>query len=390
MKRNAHASILFCLVLVAGCRTLAADDYYTSRGHSPYPPGCVTLPSSQSDLYGENIAQFWSGSLELENVHKVESRDPAANRSPVDVAMYRVGCAEPGRSVILVVFRLPTERASGGYPQLVLPTFTGNTAMDPVRFDLKPEPNGWGEDVTQNLLTKRTFGDYSDGWFDAGFLAWTYILDIGPDGRYWPSPFLVEYYNSRFALEMFIDGEWTGYIDVPATTKMLAPSSTLPLNGRLSGTWVEPGASDQGFLLSFGNPVPPAGDTEERPERPDLVAFLTWYTFDREGEQLWLAGDARFPQGADEVVMPLVRVNGGRFLGPESAGLAGESPREQVGTLRLKSLGCNALVADYELESLGLGAGSIHLRRLGVLETAGYPCRDYEARLADLSSGPTR
>jgi len=387
---NALVKLVICMAILACCRSVSADGYYSSRGHSPYPPGCITLPAYQIDLYGDNIARFWTGSLRLEVVHKVQGPDSSKNLTPIDVAMYRVGCAEPGRSVILVVFRLPADSEDLRGSQLVLPTFLGNTAMDPVVLELKPEPNGWGEDIHQSLLTKRSFGDYSGGWFDAGSLSWTYVLDIGPDGPWWPSPFLVDYYNSGFAMTPFVNGVWSGhYIDVPSTADALDPSSSLPLNGRQSGTWIEPGASDQGFLLSFANPVPPAGRTEPRPEQSGLVLFLTWYTFDSQGKQLWLAGNTQFPQGASEVVMPLLRVDNGQFLGPEPETGPDESPRERVGELRLKSVGCNALVADYDLQAAGLGTGRMDLQRLEALETAGYPCRDYEARLASLRPGST-
>ena len=389
MNSNAFVKLVLCMALIACWRTASADGYYTSQ--SPYPPGCITLPANQLDLYGDNAALFWSGTLQLEVVHKVESPDPAANLAPVDVAMYRVGCAEPGRSVILVEFRLPAEQVDSWDWQLVLPTFTGSTAMHPLLFELKPEANGWGEDIRQNSLTKRSLGDYSGGWFDAHWLVWTYVLDIGSEGMYWPSPFLVDYYNDRFALELFINGKWMDfYIDVPSTTSVLHPNTSLPLNGRQSGTWIEPGASDQGFLLSFGNPVPPAGDTEVSREQSDLVVFLTWYTFDAQGSQLWLAGNARFPQGASEAIVPLIRVTDGQFLGSEPEPGPGVSTREVVGELRLKSIACNALLVDYELQAIGLGSGRMDLQRLEALETAGYPCRDYESRLASRATGSTR
>ena len=390
MRSNSSVKLLLCLALLACARAASADGYYTSRGHSPYPPGCITLPANQIDLYGDNVVLFWAGSLGLEVVHKVQGEDPAKNLAPIDTYMYRAGCSEPGRSVILVVFRLPAEQESWPPLQVVLPTFLGNTAMDPVALELKPEPNGWGESLHQNLLTKRTLGDYSGGWFDARYLSWIYVLDIGPDGPWFSSPFLVEYYNSEFAMTPFVNGESSGhYIVVPSTAAALDPSPSLPLNGRQTGTWVEQGASDQGFLLSFANPVPPAGEAEARPEQSDLVLFLTWYTFDGKGDQIWLAGNVRFLQGADEAVVPLLRVPEGQFLGPEPES-GPEGPAEQVGELRLQSLGCNALVADYQLQGIGLGAGRMKLQRLEALETAGYPCRDCEARLASLAPGASR
>ena len=41
-----------------------------------------------------------------------------------------------------------------------------------------------------------------------------------------------------------------------------------------------------------------------------------------------------------------------------------------------------------DLAAFGLGAGTLQLQRLFALETAGYPCRDYEARLASQLPNP--
>jgi len=52
-----------------------------------------------------------------------------------------------------------------------------------------------------------------------------------------------------------------------------------------------------------------------------------------------------------------------------------------VGNMTIKGNNCNDLTLQYNLEEIGLGTGSQHLNRLFSLETAGYVCRDLEARM---------
>lgn len=377
--------LTLALTLAWSSPAILANGYYTANSATPYPPGCVTLPSRQEALYGDNIAHFWSGSMWLEVVSKVQSPDPLKNLNLVDVDMFRVGCAEPDRSVILVEFRLRPEWVDPRYSQIVLPTFGGDgTAMHLVPFDLVPEPHGWGQSAQQHALTKRTIGDYTGGWDEPRRFSWRYVLDIGPAGAGWDADFLADYYNGSFPLGIHRSDGWTGMsVEVPATRDVLARNPALPLNGRLSGTWVEEGAADQGFLLSFSNPVPPAGSEVAEPENSELLVFLSWYTFDTQGGMLWLTGVARFPQGATEVSIPILRVTGGRFLANQAA------DRAVVGEVRLQARQCNELELGYDLADLGLGAGDMRLQRLHALEIAGYPCRDYAARLASLSTRQT-
>lgn len=377
-----NTRIYLCLLLTCSSVAAMADPYFGGNAYSPYPPGCVTLLHRQADLYGDNIARFWSGSLWLEVANKVEGAEESKNLGEVDVALYRVGCAEPNRSVIMVEFALPAEWVDPRNARLVLPTLVGSTAMDPVVFELKPEPNGWAVSSGQQSLTKQAIGEYTGGWSNPREYTWRYVLDIGRDGQYWDQHFLVEYYNGSFGLQVFSNGGWTDVVGVPATLDLLDPNPDLPLHGRLGGTWVEEGAADQGLLISFSNPVPQSGADAPEPESYDLSVFLSWFTFGPRGEALWVAGNAKFRPGASEVVIPIVQVTQGDFLGSK----AGE--RTNAGSVRLRAKQCNELEADYDLSSLGLGAARMHLQRLNALETAGYPCRDYEARLASLASPP--
>lgn len=379
-----RASITTALLLAwlhAGADT--ADPYYTGNAFSPYPPGCVTLLSQQRELYGDNVVRFWSGSMWLDVVHEVESGGNYRNVGLVHIDLFRVGCAEPDRSVIVAEFRLPQEWDDPRNAQLVLPTVSGSYAWDPVPFEFRAEPNGWGRTLQQEAITRQAFGDYTGGWDDARRFIWRYVLDVGPAGVGWGADFMVDYYNSRLGLQLGRNDGWGNLsIEVPATHEVLEPNPVLPLNGRLSGAWIEPGAVDQGLVLSFSSPVPPAGQPAADAARSDLVVFLTWFTFDADGDPLWLAGSARFAPGASEVEVPLVHAAGGGFLDSRAA------ERRTVGSLRLKARQCNEIDVEYDLDNAGLGSGDLQLQRMEALEVAGYPCRDYLARLASLPPAP--
>jgi len=43
----------------------APETYYSGNARSPYPPGCVTVPTRQLDLYGDNVALVHDGSIGL-------------------------------------------------------------------------------------------------------------------------------------------------------------------------------------------------------------------------------------------------------------------------------------------------------------------------------------
>ena len=111
-------------------------------------------------------------------------------------------------------------------------------------------------------------------------------------------------------------------------------------------------------------------------ENPELLIFLTQYTFDAEGGPLWLSGAARFAPGASEVSIPIERVTGGEFRGGKPA------VRETVGNVTITAKSCNELEFSFDYSKLNLGSGTRRLERPFSLETAGYECRDYAARVA--------
>ena len=383
-------SLIALLLACSGPAALAepVDPYFTDPALAPYPPGCITLPARQVDLYGDNVVQFWSGKLSLEVVHKLQN---GTNHGSVEAGMYRVGCAEPNRSVIVMEFRLPAEWVDPRLSQLVLPSFSaeGPGGFHYIPFELKLDPNTWGQSGAQQSLTMRAFGDFSNGWMDPRWFTWRYVLDMAPAEAGWP--LMADHYNEAFQLHMVSNGRVDSDISipVPATRDLLKRNPALPLNGRLTGAWIEPGASDQGLVLSFSELVPPAGTPTPSSWRPELNLFLSWFTFDTEGRQLWLAGNVRFQPGASEVTLPLVEVEVGEFLGAPAADSQDAGARRSAGQARLRALSCDELELEYEFVDPGLGAGTMQLHRPFALETAGYPCRDYAARLASRSASST-
>lgn len=385
---------LLGLLLAACCCTLQAqypyrvDSYYSGNHWSPYPPACVTVPLRQLDVYGDNVALIFDGTVNLEVVHEVSGRDPRQDLTPVPVKLYRVACAEQNRSVILLEFRLADSSTDLRASQIKVPDVVGSSSFHGIPLILRPEPNLHGESLEHRAMSQRTFGDYAGGWLDPGNFTWRFILDLSPFGHYW-GPWLSDYYNDEFVISFNpfstttrLSRLWPDSADgfdivVPATDDILARNPQLPLNGRLSGNWIEQGTRDQGFLLSVSTQAP-GPLAESQPEHSDLLIFLAWYTFDPDGRMLWLTASASVSQGSSAVDLQFVRVHNGEFLGELRA------ERSIVGSGHLLARNCNQLELDYDLSELGLGHGKIQLSRIFALEIAGYHCRDYQARQENL------
>ena len=368
------------LAFMAACCAFNAQAYsnFMESPYTPYPPGCVTLPDLQSALYGDNVVKVFEGEKTLRDASKPASKPPAG--LPVNVAVYRVACAEENRSVILVEFSIP-ERLDPAETFYVLSRvevafFWG--VWDWHSFmQLSAEPNGQGS--AGQLGGSLVFGGNTPGMWDGHERRWTYVLNSSlPPSRqdifYWYiSP---ETYNEH--LRLWVESErpgWGWTVDIPPTAEVVDVNPRIPLSGRLSGNWIFDGASDQGISLAIsevvGESVPEFDALTEQP----LLLFLSWFTFDTKGDKLWLTGAVEFPMGASEVIVPIEDVSEGQFLGGKTA------QRSVVGSVTLTGNSCNDLAFQYDLSAIGLGTGTQHLRRLYSLETAGYACRDYAARI---------
>ncbi|HET6564786.1 MAG TPA: hypothetical protein VFG52_05185 [Xanthomonadales bacterium] len=370
---------------------LRAQSNFTDNALTPYPLGCATTPSRQTLLYGDNVHKFYEGQWSLK---RAGSDEP----TPVNVALYRVACAEPGRSVIWVEFSM----AAAEYPgvELELPLLavrervrdpaTGETEDIWLYLDLVTEPGSWEAQYNRDTL-KPLLGDYTSdnagGDGDTPHYRWLYILEV-PSPRVYKNEqewvvgainyLSADRYNGEFTLVVADQwkGVWgeSGMARVPSTASVVSPNPEIPLNGRLSGLWAAPEASDQGVVINVATAPVQSVSTDGIDYGQQLHLFLSWYTYDVNGNPLWLTGAAPFDMGDTQVTVSLVQVEGGQFMGDRAAG------RVDAGTVTITGINCNDLGFEYNLGPVGLGSGSTHLQRLSAMELAGYACRDMAAR----------
>jgi hypothetical protein len=350
---------------------------FISNPDSHYPPSCVGSPNL---LDFANKKKFFEGELAL-----ISLRNMATGESPIGaethnahLAAFRVPCADSNRSMVLFEFN----RVEGSDPRLFkAPLVQARTADDTEHWmSLARETNTWQVGIEpwaspQNFYT----GACDWGCYDVDTI---FVLDEGaPEGENpWQSSGLsVADYNGSFKV-VFTGGDNSELvIDVPSSEEMFDSSPPFPLSGRLSGNWVVAGAADQGFLISVSELVgDDAGGPEDHLQSP-LLMFLSWYTYDAEGNLLWLTGAAQFEQGATHVSVPIELVTNGEFLGTKVA------DRKVVGNVTLTGNNCNDLGFEYDLNDIALGSGTKRLKRLFSLETAGYTCRDLEARIEEFA-----
>jgi hypothetical protein len=267
----------------------------------------------------------------------------------VDVTITRIGCTEKDRSIILVSLTLP--RTDDGITNVVrVPLVFGQNdeAIYPLR--LSREPHSY-------LANSEYLVEGETGVF---------FLDAG-----YPYTMLPSQYNDEFVLHFVDKLVWYGNLDlghtvtIPPYENQLLENS-LPLSGRHSGLWVVPEVPDQGFLLSVN-------EFDSLHAGP-LVIFLSWNTFDLDGDLLWLTGSTSFPVSSSEVSVDLILVENGEFLGSRHA------DRSIVGTIQLHARSCTSIEVNYDLDSIGLGSGDFTLTRPFNLEPAGFACQDDERR----------
>jgi len=369
-------TIAYALLALLGCNIALANSNFVSNPRLPYPPACAHIPDADAAFWlADQAVKFYDQEIQVYDAQVGE-------QIPLGLKVYRSPCSEPGRSLVWLQFSL-SATYSGRQVEFQLPTawaeITNGANNFSVGMRLAAEPNGWGTesvyDRAGTYLVSKPRG-HAEYFPEPGQRNWVFLLDDGDaaldEWWYWNYWMTASAYNAGFKLSL---GGRT--IEIPPTTVLLpTPALRLPLSGRQSGTWVIEGAADQGFQISISDQVR-AGATNV-PGAPDLplVIFLTQYTFDTDGNMLWLTGAAQFEPGATKVTIPVEKVTNGEFRGGKRA------EREIVGSVTITSNNCNDLGFEYDYGSLGLGQGLKRLQRIYSLETAGYECRDYEARVA--------
>jgi hypothetical protein len=343
-------TLLFFLVTFS--TPVLAQENYATNPLVPYPPACATNYQvwDKYNISGTEIIH--SGMIQLTGESGI--------LHDVELIVWRKGCAEAGRSVILVDLK-PVDDGDGMDEWVFTPWFFAATRRDPhIKMRAISEPNtSYATDETQKLWEGGSYTLFLEN--PSIYSEFAYIM-VNP-----------EEYNGAWQLRVRDVGDPvanTWEIDIPTYTNNLH-TPRMALTGRLSGTWVVSGVPDQGFVLAF--------EEEGSSLMPRGLFFMSWYTFDEKGDPLWLTGNGFYDRGATEISVDIVLVTNGRFLGAEVA------DRRIVGTARIVAQDCNSLVLEYDLEAIGLGAGSEILQRIFSLEIQGYACRDIQSRIDHLN-----
>jgi hypothetical protein len=122
---------------------------------------------------------------------------------------------------------------------------------------------------------------------------------------------------------------------------------------RQSGSWYDPSTEGQGLTLQWLSPQ---------------EALVVWFTYDDDGEPLWLIGQGGFD--GESLRFEALRSARGPVFGPDFDPDALDL--SVWGELELR-LDCTGGVADYQAVDPAFGAGSLELERLSTIDGLGCP-----------------
>jgi len=370
-------TLIGMLLTILASSTALASSNLISNPYLPYPPGCARMPDPLAAGGVESEAvKFYEREIDFYSAQ-------AGEEIPLTLRLFRAPCSEPNRSLVWLEFVLAAEYSYQDL-EVQLPTVVAEVAPNWRKpMSLAIEPNGWGSggmvDREATYLLSQLHGLVWYYGSPAGERRWVYLLDNAPP--FWDISseygLTASEYNGAFKLVLRYNPYDFLSIDIPSTSDLLPATTTrIPLSGRLSGSWVIAGTADQGVMLSVSEMVLPNDPEGPNDQKRPMLVFLAHYTFDANGDMLWLTGAAEFRPGALKVTIPMEKVNHGSFRDNVPA------DREMIGAVTLRSRSCNDIGFEFDYSALGLGAGQRRMQRLFSLETAGYDCRDYEAKVA--------
>ena len=325
--------------------TAFAIENFVTQATTLYPPACLSTAPLEEVFTpsGSRIAY-------LDQLTKFTAFPNTGNDATVEMQIVRRGCKDPDRSVILVTANMITGGDSFFLPRLF-------AEIDGTRYTLRManEPNSFEQDYSGALQSTGPVEFVLDGVAESKIASTGNILSVAQ-------------YNGAFKLiiQDGFDASVEYELEIGAYSGFQIPRK-FPMNGRMSGNWVSEGATDQGFLISFNEFIDQNGVQN--------MMFLSWYTFATNGSTLWLVANTFHDIAEDSVTLNIQLVENGEFLGDKVV------DRTDVGTATLTVESCNEITFEYDLTSLGLGTGTITLKRIFSLEIAGYACRDQAARL---------
>jgi hypothetical protein len=346
-----HAGAFLALL---GSSPLPAFENYLSNISSPIPPACATLPYVWDMFNTGGKRDLTNGVIQLMTTLEEEH--------DVEITVWEKGCPENGRRAVMLTLEV-LDNQDAFHDLVLAPRIWASDIpgdADAKLMRITSEPNTYIVSEETRYLDE---GETYDFFVDT---VSAFMPEFEPE--LWMD---ADQYNGEWTIEFDdpLTGVWFGTVDEYEND--LRPSR-MALTGRLSGNWVTPGTQDKGFLLSFN---------EFHDETLGLF-FMSWYTFDTDGNLLWLTGANSYEvDGSSEVSFDIELVTDGVFLGSKLA------DRQVVGTGRLAAYDCNDLEMTFNLNSLGLGSGTILLRRIFSLEIQGFTCADLDTRYDHVNDG---
>ncbi|MEE9423541.1 MAG: hypothetical protein V3V18_01015 [Methylococcales bacterium] len=135
-------------------------------------------------------------------------------------------------------------------------------------------------------------------------------------------------------------------------------NAAYPIQSATGGAWYNPDEDGHGFILNVS----------KLPEG-QLTLLATWYTYDNQGNQMWLIGSAPFENGADSVSVPVIVTSGFSFGAPADVS------QQDWGILTFEFSSCTAGSVQYVPNDSAFIAGTVQIERL--TNTAGHKnCSD--------------
>ncbi|AKS40892.1 hypothetical protein [Wenzhouxiangella marina] len=340
------------LVLASGLARAQGEINVLTDLNSPFPPGCIALSlpdapaSANNTLFDEEISAPSVGS---------QVRD-----SVVRVTIWRVGCHDPGFSIVMVRLQAVEFPASSFVMVPRVFADAGITDFPLHEGQLLPHPAISDAGASSEVITPE---------------GRTYMLAVNPTTFNDPeSFFLPEDYNGEFTMELF----WGDFSPVAAPFGELFPLNAYDpdfdppqfgaqiLHGRMSGQYVFDGIPSTGFQLMVG----------EQSDDSNFI-FAIFFTY-LNGEPIWVVGTTGGEApGIPAIELGMLRLTGGEFfgLGPGSFDNS-DLVIEEVGSIFIDPLDCNTLLLGYDFSPIGGGTGVLEAERF--IRIAGYDCNPWQ------------
>ncbi|MEN1729501.1 MAG: hypothetical protein AAGJ52_13780 [Pseudomonadota bacterium] len=313
--------------------------------NSPFPPGCIALSLPDGPASGDN--ELWDEEVLAPSVGAT-SLD-----SLVRVQIWRVGCHDPGYSIVMVrlqALSFPTTSF------VEVPRVYANAGI-------VDRANHFGQLIPQPAIG--IAGASSEVITTEGT---TYMLAVEPTSPLEPdSAFLPEDYNGEFTFELVWEPLLIGELfPIAAYDPAFDPTQfpTQILHGRMSGQYTFDGIPFTGLQLLVG----------EQTDDTNFI-FAIFFTY-LNGEPYWVVGNTGGEApGFPQVELEMLELVGGSFVGLGSFD-AGDVAINTVGSLFIDPVDCDNIILGYDFSPIGGGAGVLDGRRF--IDVAGYNCNPWQ------------